>query len=129
MRHLLPILLFLLALAGSAGAEEFQVPGLDRDSQAYAAALRARSPAGLTPQAARQAEQRAADAGRRNDWPGVAAALETRLAGTDATSGMWLSLARAQLRRVPPDAGRAAQAAWRAFTSAEAGTGEIPSCW
>ena len=127
MRHLLPILLFLLALAGPAGAEEFQVPGLDRDSQAYAAALRARSPAGLTPQAARQAEQRAADAGRRNDWPGVAAAFETRLAGTDAKSDMWLALARAQLRRVPPDAPRAAQAAWRAFTSAEAGPGEIPS--
>ncbi len=127
MRQLLPVLLFLLGLIGPAGAEDFQVPGLDRDSTAYAAALHARSPAGLTPQAARLAEQRAADAGRRNDWPGVAAALEARLAGTDAKSEMWLALARAQLRRVPPDAPRAAQAAWQAFKSAEAGAGEIPS--
>ena len=127
MRHLLCLLACVLFLAAPAGAEEFQVPGLSRDSDAYAAALRARSPAGLTPQAARQAEQRAADAGRRNDWPGVVAALEARAAGTDAKNDLWLALARAQLRRVPPDAARAAQAAWRAFTSAEAGQGEIPS--
>ena len=127
MRHLLTILLCLAALSGPARGEEFQVPGLDRDSQAYATALRARSPAGLTPQAARQAEQRAADAGRRSDWPGVVAALEARAAGGDAKSDLWLALARAQLRRVPPDAPRAAQAAWQAFTSADAGAGEIPA--
>ncbi len=130
MRHLLRLFalaLFLAVASGPARAEEFQPPGLSNDSEAYAAALRARSPAGLTPQAARQAEQRAADAQRRNDWAAVAVALEARLSGADATSDRWLALARAQLRRVPPDAPRAAQAAWQAFTSADAGAGEIPA--
>ena len=126
MRRLLFLLACTLLLAGPAGAAEFRAPGLDQDSAAYAAALKARSPAGLTPQAQRAAEQRATDAQRRNDWAGVAAALEARVGGGDADTGIWLSLARAQLHRVPPDAAHAAQAAWQAFVHADAGTGEIP---
>ena len=130
MRHLLRLLALALLLASPvlapALAEDFNVPGLEADSQAYATELRSRSPAGVTPQAARQAEQRAADATRRNDWTAVAAAWEARLAN-GGTSDQWLTLARAQLRRVPPDAKRGAQAAWQAFSSADAGPGEIPA--
>jgi len=127
MRRLLFLLACTLLLAGPVLAEDFRVPGLDRDAEAYAAALKACSPAGLTPQAQKAAEQRAADAQRRNDWAGVATALEARAGGGDADTGLWLALSRAQLHRVPPDAVRAAQAAWQAFVLADAGAGEIPS--
>ena len=59
--------------------------------------------------------------------PPPSRALEARLAGGVATSDLWLQLARAQLRRTPPDPARAAQAAWQAFTAADAGAPEIPS--
>jgi len=125
MRWLL-LLLMLLAPAG-AHADGFEVPGLQRDSEAYQAALLARSPAGGTPQARRQAEQRAGDALRRNDWAGVAAAIEAGIAAGNSTAVQWLALARAQQRRTPPDPARAAQAAWQAFSMAEAGASEIPA--
>ncbi len=121
------LLLLILLVAGGARAAEFNPPGLEADSQAYVRALTERSPAGVTPQARRQAEQRAADAQRRNDWAAAAAALETRLAGGAGTTDLWLQLAQAQLRRTPPDPAHAAQAAWQAFGAAEAGAAEIPS--
>src|SRR4051794_9422789 len=120
-------LLFLLLAIGVVRADDFNIPGLDADSQAYRRTLTDRSPAGATPQARRQAEQRAADAQRRNDWAGVVAALEARIAGGAPTSDLWLQLARAQLRRAPPDPAHAAQAAWQAFSAADTGAGEIPS--
>ncbi len=119
--------LLLVLLASPVRADEFQVPGLERDSQAYAAALTARSPAGLTPAARRQAEQRAADAQRRNDPAGAAAALEARLGGGDGTAAQWLALGRAQLGKTPPDPARAAQAAWQAFGMLDSGAAEIPA--
>ena len=127
MRHLLCLLVCTLLLLAPARAEDFQVDGLDADSTAYASALRARNPAGLTPQNRRQMEQRATDAQRRNDWAGVASVLEAFAGTGNPPSDAWLALARAQLRRTPPDTAHAAQAAWRAFSSAEAGAGEIPS--
>mgnify|MGYP000653855597 CR=1 FL=1 len=127
MRHLLCLLVCTLFLLAPARAEDFQVDGLDADSTAYASALRARNPAGLTPQNRRQMEQRATDAQRRNDWAGVASVLEAFAGTGNPPSDAWLALARAQLRRTPPDTAHAAQAAWRAFSSAEAGAGEIPS--
>ena len=72
-------------------------------------------------------EQRATDAQRRNDWATVATVLEGFIGTGNPSSDAWLALARAQLRRTPPDTAHAAQAAWRAFASAEAGAGEIPS--
>ena len=84
-------------------------------------------PAGGTPQQKRQAEQRAADAQRRGDWAGVVSALESRVAAGDANGDIWLSLARAQLRRTPPDPAHAAQAAWQAFGQADTGPPEIPA--
>jgi len=125
MRWLL-LLLMLLAPAG-AHADGFEVPGLKRDSEAYQAALLARSPAGGTPQARRQAEQRAGDALRRNDGAGVAVAIEAGIAAGNSTAVQWLALARAQQRRTPLDPARAAQAAWQAFSMAEAGASEIPA--
>lgn len=121
------LLLFLLLFGAPAWADSFQIPGLDADSNAYQRSLASRTPAGATPQARRMAEQRAADAQRRNDWPGVAAALEARIGAGDPTTDHWLALARAQLRRIPPDPARAAQAAWQAFGAANAGAPEIPS--
>ena len=123
MRFLLAVLL-LLALPARA---EFNPPGLAADASAYQSRLAAPYPAGGTPQARRQAEQRAADAQRRNDWAGVAQALEARIGAGNETNAHWLDLARAQLRRTPPEAARAAAAAWRAFSGAEPGPGEIPA--
>lgn len=109
------LLLLLVLMAGPAWAMEFTVPGLPRDAAAYEATLTGRSPAGLTPQQKRQAEQRAADATRRNDWGAVVAALETRLGGTEPTAEQWLSLARAHLAKRPPEPARAAQSAWQSL--------------
>lgn len=120
------LVLLLLLFAAPARADDFQVPGLERDSQAYLRALTQRSPAGLAPQARRQAEQRAADAAKKNDWPGVVAALEARIGGGDPTVDQWMALGRAQLRVVPPQPGRAAQAAWQAFGASDNGLPEIP---
>ena len=120
------LLLFMMLCGAPAWAEAFQIPGLDADSSAYQRSLAARTPAGATSQARRQAEQRAADAQRRQDWPGVVAALETRIGAGDPTAETWLALARAQLRRTPSDPAHAAQAAWQAFGAADAGAPEIP---
>ena len=121
------LLLALLLLVAPARAQEFNVPGLERDTGAYLTLLKGRSPAGLTPQARRQAEQQAADATRRNDWNAVVAALETRLSTGTGTAEQWIALGRAQLRRTPPDPARAAQAAWQAFGMSDAGGPEVPA--
>ena len=110
-----------------ARADEFTVPGLERDTGAYLTLLKQRSPAGLTPQARRQAEQQADAAQKRNDWAAVATSLETRLGGGTGTADQWMALGRAQLRRTPPDPARAAQAAWQAFGMFDSGGPEIPA--
>ncbi len=121
------LLLLLVLFSAAARAQDFQIPGLSGDSAAYVQGLVSRAPAGAGPQARKQAEQRAADALRRQDWPGVAAALEARVVAGDAAGDTWLALARAHLRRVPPEAARSAQAAWQAFGMADPGAAEIPS--
>jgi hypothetical protein len=54
---------------------------------------------------------------RKQDWAAAAAAWETRIAQGDAPAAQWLSLAEAQMRRTPPEASRALQAAWQNFTA------------
>ncbi len=122
---LLAALSFLVC--GVAWADDFALPGLEADSSAYARTLTSRFPAGGTPQARKQAEQAAAAALRKPDWAAAAAAWESRVAQGDATDAQWLSLAEAQLRRTPPDANRALQAAWQSFSAANAGAPEVPS--
>ena len=123
MRRFGWLLAALLCLAcGTAWADDFNLPGLEADSDAYANTLTARFPAGGTPQARRQAEQAAA-AIRKQDWPAAAAALETRIGLGDATPAQWLALAEAQMHRTPPDANHALQAAWQNFTAVDAGAG------
>ncbi|MEJ0016588.1 MAG: MG2 domain-containing protein [Acetobacteraceae bacterium] len=128
MRRFGLLLAALLCLAcGRAWADDFALPGLESDSGAYARTLTARFPAGGTPQARRQAEQAAAAAVRKQDWAAAAAAWETRIAQGDATPAQWLSLAEAQMRRTPPEAARALQAAWQNFSGSETGAAELPS--
>ena len=119
MRHLLRAFIVLLLACGTAGAEDYVFPGLQADSSAYESSLTAHSPAGLSPAARRQAEQRAADAAQRNNWSAAADALEARVGGGDTTPELWLSLGRAQLRRTPPNPARALQAGYQAFTTAD----------
>ena len=126
MRNILLILSALLAFTGPAWAEGFRVPGLDRDSAAYQSTLRALNPAGLSVQARRQAETRVNEALRRDDWAGAVVALETLASAGNAPSDTWLALARTQLRVNPPRPTRAAQAAWVAFSNADAGVAEVP---
>src|SRR5690349_18624966 len=110
----------------AAWADDFSLPGLQADSDAYARSLTQRFPAGGTPQGRKQAEQAAAAAVRKQDWSAAAAAWETRIAQGDANAAQWQSLAEAQLRRTPPDATHALQAAWQSFSSAPAGDREVP---
>jgi uncharacterized protein YfaS (alpha-2-macroglobulin family) len=128
MRFVLTALVWLsLALGTAAQAEDFQVPGLERDSQAYVAALQQRNPAGLSPQVKRQAQQRLNDATKKGDPAAQVMALETLLSGDDGTAAQWIALGRAQLAKAPPDAVHAAQAGWKAFGMSEAGAGEVPA--
>lgn len=125
-RHVIWIVLALVfGLVRPGGA--FDLPGLTRDSQGYRDGLERRFPAGGTPQQRLAAEARVAAAERRNDPAAVAAALEERLALGEGSAAQWLALARAQLRRTPPEPARALQAAWQNFGLVPGGEAEIPS--
>lgn len=123
MRRWLLLILLLLAPA----AQAFDLPGLSRDSNQYREQLERRFPAGGTPQQRQAAETRATTAERQNNWAAAAQAWEDRAALGEMTAPQWLSLARAQLRRNPPEAGRALSAAWQNFLVVPAGPPEIPS--
>jgi uncharacterized protein YfaS (alpha-2-macroglobulin family) len=128
MRRFGWLLAALLWLAcGAALADEFTLPGLEADANAYAGTLTARFPAGGTPQARKQAEAEAAAAIRKPDWPAAIAALERRVALGDATPVQWLALADAQMHRTPPDARHALDAAWQNFSNVEDGAPQVPS--
>jgi uncharacterized protein YfaS (alpha-2-macroglobulin family) len=127
MRRFGWLLAALLCLAcASAWADEFTLPGLESDSNAYEQTLTSRFPAGGTPQARKAAEQAAAAAIKKLDWAAAAAAWETRIGQGDATAAQWQSLAEAQMRRTPPDATHALQAAWQSFSAAQSGPPEVP---
>lgn len=119
--------LVVLVLALATPAQAFDLPGLSRDSSQYREQLERRFPAGATPQQRQGAEQRAVAAERANNWPNAAQAWEERAAMGEATAGQWLALARAQLRRAPPEPARALHAAWQNFMMVPGGPPEIPS--
>jgi uncharacterized protein YfaS (alpha-2-macroglobulin family) len=128
MRRFALLVVALLGLVcGAAWADEFRLPGLEADSDAYANSLTAHFPAGGTPQARRQAEQAAAAAIRKQDWAAAAAAWETRIGLGDASPAQWMALAEAEMRRTPPEANRALQAAWQNFSASDAGAAEVSS--
>jgi len=128
MRHIAILLSVIVALAlGSpARSAEFNIPGLERDSQAYAEQLTAKFPAGASAQARRQTDQAVDAAIRKQDWAAAATALEARVGQGDVLATHWIALARAQLRRTPAEPRRALQAAWQAFTASDAGPDEVP---
>jgi uncharacterized protein YfaS (alpha-2-macroglobulin family) len=125
LRLLLVLSLIVLGIAPSR-ADNLELPGLQHDSQAYVASLTKRVPAGGTPAARRAAEQQAATALARQDWPAAVTALEARVAQGDATGKQYLDLATAQSRRTPPEPRLALLAAWMGFSNSQAGQGEIP---
>jgi uncharacterized protein YfaS (alpha-2-macroglobulin family) len=127
MRRALSLLLLLAGLALGAPATAFEIPGLAADAYRYESELTRRHPAGGTPQARAQAEQRARAAQQRGDWAAAAAAWEERVALGQAGADHWQALAEAQLRRTPPEATRALQAGFRAFMLVPGGAPEIPS--
>jgi hypothetical protein len=115
----------LLALAGPARAQEFDLPGVQRQADSYLDGLSARFPAGATPAARRAAEQQAREAIGKRDWTAAATALELRVAQGEATLAHHLDLAQVLLRRTPPDSRKALFAAWRGFQMASPGEEEI----
>jgi len=119
--------LIVLAVLFTLPAQAFDLPGLSRDSGQYRQQLERRFPAGGNAQQRQAAEQRAVAAERANNWPNAAQAWEERVAMGEATPAQWLSLARAQLRRAPPEPARALHAAWQNFMMVPAGPPEIPS--
>ena len=123
MRHWLILMLLMLAIP--AGAVD--LPGLSQDSALYREQLERRFPAGTTPQQRTAAESRASTAERQNNWAAAAQAWEERVAMGEAAPAQWLSLARAQLRRTPPEASRALAAAWQNFMLVPSGLPEVPS--
>ncbi len=128
MRLLLPLFALLAALLQAAPpAHAFDLPGLQRDVDQYERSLTRRFPAGATPAQRSAAEQRAQAAERAGNWAAAATAWEERVAGGEASAEQWLALAQAQLKRTPPEATRALQAAWQNFQMVPAGAPELPS--
>ena len=125
VRILLVLGFFLLGLM-PARADNLELPGLQRDSQAYVASLTKRVPAGGIPAARRAAEQQAAAAIAKQDWAAAATALEARVAQGEATAKQFQDLATAQSRRTPPNPRLALFAAWQAVINSQAGAAEIP---
>ncbi len=129
-RRLLTLLTILLATVltlGSVPARAFELPGLSNDAAGYEALLQRRFPAGGTPQQRAQAESRARAAQQRGDWAAAAAAWEERIGAGQAGAEHWMALGEAQLRRTPPEAARALQAAHQAFMLVPGGAPEIPA--
>lgn len=117
----------LMAPARSRADDEFRLPGLDSDSQAYSSTLAKRHPAGATPQQRRTADLQAAAALARKDYGAAAAALEERASLGDGGAQVWLDLATSLMRKPAPDAKHALAAAWQAFGKSGAGDDEIPA--
>jgi uncharacterized protein YfaS (alpha-2-macroglobulin family) len=121
------LLVLALLMPGVVAAQQVNLPGLSREAEAYRGQLERRFPTGGSPQQRAAAENRATNAERQNNWANAAQAWEERIALGDARPEHWLSLARAQLRRNPPEAQRALQAAWNNFAEVPGGEPEIPS--
>ncbi len=119
--------LLWLACAGVAWADEFSLPGLEADANAYESSLTARFPAGGTPQGRKQAETQAVAAAKKQDWAAAAAAWERRIAQGDAQPEQWLALAEVQMHRTPPEARHALEAAWQNFSSTDTGQNQVPA--
>ncbi|MBY0335413.1 MAG: hypothetical protein K2X11_02300, partial [Acetobacteraceae bacterium] len=126
-RRMLLVLGVVLALPLAAAAQRVELPGLSNDAQAYRSQLERRFPTGSSPQQRSAAETRAANAERAGNWAAAAAAWEERVALGEARPEHWLALARAQLRRNPPELPRALQAAWNNFLEVPGGEPEIPA--
>jgi uncharacterized protein YfaS (alpha-2-macroglobulin family) len=126
-RLALVALMLIGGAIGAARADDFQLPGLSSDSQAYFGGLTKRHPAGGTPQQIRVAEQQIAAAQQKKDTPAEIAALEERISLGSPTSRQWLDLGNALMRRAPPDPKRALAAAWQNFTLVDSGEPELPA--
>jgi len=117
---------FALLMSTAALAQEFNLPGLESDANAYQRSLTARRPAGATPAARKAADAKAQELYNKREWANAAQAIEQRIAMGDENGAHWLGLAEAQLRRTPPEPARALQAAWKAFQEASEGKDEVP---
>ena len=130
MQRLLTVVFLVVMALGtppSALAQMPDLPGVATDSERYQNELQRRFPAGGTAQARVAAENRAVAAERANNWAAAAAAWEERVGMGEPQAQQYLALARAQLARTPPEAGRALQAAWLNFMAVPGGVPEIPS--
>ena len=116
---LLSTLLAAFLLCGPVRAADFDLPGLDTESGAFASTLSKTFPTGGTPDSRRQAEARAATATAAGNWTAAATALESRLGQSDAGAGLWLQLSQAELKRTPADPRRALDAAWQSYQNAD----------
>ena len=125
IRFILMLGLFLMA-AIPARSAPLDLPGLQKDTQAYVASLTKRFPAGGTQAGRKTAEQQAAAAIAKQDWAAATTALESRVAQGETTQKQFLDLANAQMRRTPPDPRAAMYAAAASFAGTPAGEAEIP---
>ena len=119
VRALVAASLLCLALVRPAAAQSIDLPGVATDSEQFAVDLSRRFVAGASAATRSQTERRAAAAAARNDWTAAATALEERLGQGQGHADLWLQLAQAELKRVPPDAGRALSAAWQSYQAGD----------
>ena len=106
---------------------DLELPGVGRDSNAYAASLTRRFPAGASATQRLAAEQQAQAALTARNLDAAVTALETRAGQGEASRDIWLALADAQLHRPKPDPQRALLAAWQAWTHGDLDATGIPA--
>ena len=95
------VLSLLFATTLPAQAQDFLSPGVTTDAGVWARNLQKATPAGGTPQARRQAEQRADAALERKDYPAAIAALEARVGMGEASYENYMNLAAIYAARTP----------------------------
>ena len=102
VRPLAGLLLALIcAVFTPARAQDFIPPGLTADAQLWVRNLQKATPNGGTPQARRQAEQRADTAMQHQDFATAASALEARIGLGEPTFEDFINLALAYDKRTP----------------------------
>ena len=123
------VVLAVLALlfSGLSARAEVDLPGLPGDSGAYLCSLTRHFPAGASDADRFKASQQADAALAKGDWDAAVTALEARVGMGSSNRAQWLSLAQAWLRRGKPDARRALQASWQAYTHGDRGAEAVPT--
>lgn len=120
-------LLLYGAMSPVLAQSDMRLPGLSAASNGYVQSLTRKFPTGTSDSARDAAGQQASTAISASKWPAAVTALETRVGMGSSTATQWQNLARAWLRRTPPDPQKALLAAWQGWSRSDHGAQGVPA--